>query len=431
MSKRPLKILPRIGISPDLFSKKWIIWGTGVTGVAVINFLVKLGLSQAAGDFVVLDSTNQDDSNLQHLFLEDCVVVISPGIDPKNPKLTQNPKLIVIGEIELAYWFCTLPIIAITGTNGKTTTSMLTAHYLKKAGVKVFLAGNIGVPYIDLVFQQDQFQVVVLELSSFQLETIMHFKPNYAAIITFSMHHQERYKKVEEYFLAKANIFKNIHPLKEKRSIVDYEDVVSLFDQDFPGSPLIGSHNKQNCAWASVLAQRFLVDFHQSNTKAQNDWCKDFIAPAHRLEKLEQNPKYADLMAINDSKSTNLTAFNVALKAVFDTYTQANCFIHLILGGKIRDSNAPIDLADLIRHPRIGVVLLFGHSRFAIFDHLKVNNFNMNQVELFENLEQLMETLQQKKLKGVLLFSPAYPSYDQYKNFEYRGDHFKNLWQRA
>ena len=200
---------------------KIAIWGLGVTGRAVLDYCIRNNYE----DVIVINRGDPSSWGEEISYL--CVseekafkelnnidqIIVSPGVDLKSPRISdfRNKNIPIIGEIEFAFQkMRNGKIIAVTGTNGKTTTVKLIAKALELAGKKVFLGGNIGTPFIDAFKLDDDFDFYVLELSSFQLETIVNFRPDIAAILNITESHMERYQSFEEYKQAKHNIFNNM-----------------------------------------------------------------------------------------------------------------------------------------------------------------------------------------------------------------------------
>lgn len=363
-------------------------------------------------------------------------IVISPGIPTTHPALARAVEkgVPIISEIEYAYRLTKhIPVIAITGTNGKTTTTTMIAEALKKAGKKVFCGGNIGTPYCDLALSEEPVDYAVIEVSSFQLETIKEFHPKIGLFLNLFPNHSERYDNPHDYHRAKLRMLLNMtaedhmifgtenpyleevkgHPVQKyyftKGSLP--EGFKKKFS--FSKAKVRGEHNEANFYAAYEVLR--LLNVPQLETLFQ-EFINEFPGVAHRLEfVLEKN----GLTVYNDAKSTNALATTTAIKA-FNDSTEP---LYLILGGKLR-SEADQLLPDLLPYRgRITKIFTIGDVTERLFQELG-NDF---VVEKAFDLKTVFEKC--KNLKGNLVFSPAFPSFDQFKNYVDRGEKFK-AWVR-
>ena len=369
--------------------------------------------------------------------------VTSPGIPPKSEifRRIKEKNIPIIGEVELAYLNTDIPFIAITGTNGKTTTTALVSHILSKK-FKAPACGNIGLPPTGLI--EDKQDYLVCEISSYQAEMTEKFAPFISCWTNFTPDHIDWHGGLENYFKAKAKIFKdnqapqfavlngNDEKLLEfgkelNRSKVFYiglkntsnscfieenkifyrfnsseEKIMSLED-----CPLVGNHNYENVMFAIVCAK--LCNMENSDIVQA---IKTFKAPEHRLEKVR------DLEGItfyNDSKATNPEASIVAINSF------ENKNVALILGG--RDKNTDLtEMCDAI-NKHIKTVILIGEATERFEENLKKNGFN-NIIK-----EETLESAVDKSINlkpDVVLLSPACASFDMFNSYEHRGEVFKN-----
>lgn len=359
-------------------------------------------------------------------------IVISPGIPTSHPALikAREKNVPIISEIEYAYRYTKdIPVIAITGTNGKTTTTTMIAEALKKAGKKVFCGGNIGVPYCDLAYSEEKVDYAIIEVSSFQLETIKEFHPKIGLILNVFPNHSERYDAVHDYATAKFNMLKNMtgddhlilgtenpylddikaHPAKRtyftKGSLPD--DFRKQFD--FSKARATGEHNEANFFAAyEVLGLLNIPDLQ----KLFQEFINEFPGVAHRLEYVISKN---GLTIYNDAKSTNSLATTTAINAFKDSKEP----LYLILGGKLRNETDKL-LPDLLPFKgKIQKIFTIGDVTERLFEELK-GDF---EVEKAFDLKTVFEKA--KELKGNLVFSPAFPSFDQFKNYVDRGEKFK------
>ena len=365
------------------------------------------------------------------------LVVLSPGIEEKSKLVVQarSEGAPLIGELELAYTLATSPVIAITGTNGKTTTTELTARILRGAGIDAEVCGNIGTPMSELLLGKPP-GLFVAEVSSFQLETIRTFRPKVALLLNLSPNHLDRYASMEEYRSAKLRIFEN-------QTAEDW--AVIPFGEDFPGirartitfsttdsraditlssagmiryrnqdlvdmrrTRLQGPHNAANlmAAFGAGLALG-------ADPEAMASAVSDYAPPAHRFEKVREEN---GVTWINDSKATNLDAMEQAIRSVKGS-------LILIAGGKDKGTGfGPI--AQLVRE-RAGAAILIGEMRSRI-----AGEWQPMKTHLAENLEEAVLLAASKALPGTtVLFSPGTSSYDMFRDYIERGDTFRRLVQ--
>ena len=205
----------------NLKNKKVTIYGAGKSGISALRLLTEQGAicSMVSRDWSNLSEiktmVSQDscfDDQDDEIFTNSDLIILSPGISLENPNLQKaiKKKVPIISEIELAFQFVTCPVVGVTGTNGKTTTISFLREILNKTELKVFTGGNIGIPFCDAITSNTKWDLILLELSSFQLETIVNFRPHIAMLLNISHNHGERYSSLLDYTKAKFNIMKNI-----------------------------------------------------------------------------------------------------------------------------------------------------------------------------------------------------------------------------
>lgn len=363
-------------------------------------------------------------------------IVISPGIPVTHQALAKAVEkgTPIISEIEYAYRETKdIPVIAITGTNGKTTTTTMIAEALKKAGKKVFCGGNIGVPYCDLAISEEKVDYAVIEVSSFQLETIKEFHPKIGLILNVFPNHSERYDAVHDYATAKFNMLKNMtgddhlilgtenpylddiknHPAQ--RTYFTKGSLPSEFKNqfDFSQARARGEHNEANFFAAYEVLR--LLNIPNLLTLFQ-EFINEFPGVAHRLEYVLTKD---GLTLYNDAKSTNSLATTTAIAAFKDSTEP----LYLILGGKVRNESDKL-LPDLLPFKgKIKKIYTIGDVTERLYEELG-KDF---EVEKAGDLKTVFAKTQ--GLKGNLVFSPAFPSFDQFKNYVDRGERFKQ-WAR-
>jgi len=361
------------------------------------------------------------------------VCILSPGIDPIVP-LVQNvlqKKIPVIGELELAFEECLCPVIAITGTNGKTTTTELTTAMLQGSGVRTIASGNIGLPFATAVRQSNELDVMVLEVSSFQLETIRAFRPKVAMWLNLSPNHLDRYRDMEEYRNAKLRIFENqtaediavvnardpLPPLAARKitfsaytqdadftlrdSIISYRGAAVL---DQRSTRLPGIHNAENLMAALAAGFAIGLDFDLMAGAVT-----EYTAPAHRCEFVRD---LDGIRWINDSKATNLDSVEKAI------LSQDRPLI-LIAGGK--DKGFEFDpIAPLVRE-RARAAVLIGEMKERI-----ARSWTGVECVCVSTLSEAVEAARRIARPGeTVLFSPGTSSYDMFRNYGERGNLFK------
>lgn len=406
------------------------VLGAGRSGLSAAALLKALGahvrILEQKTDFDpgLLKAKNLEDADLvlgahqaEHLRDRE-LIVVSPGIPWSRIQELCPAHAMVVSELELASWFLAEPILAVTGTNGKTTTCMLISHVLEKTGRKVFTGGNIGTPLSDYVLAGDNADILVLEVSSFQLQGCSGFKPNAGVLLNFSANHLDQHQSEQEYFLAKMRLFSRqspdhlaILPLELKDSLegsglLPGKRAYFAPANRFSCPALPGEHNQANLE-AAFLACRFFGI--QEKDFAKN--IQDFTPPQHRQEVFLVRD---GITYVNDSKATTLEAMAAALNA-FDRP------IRLLAGGKYKGGDFS-QLAPLIR-TKAAKVYLFGESK-EIFESAWGDQV---QTEYFPGLEQAAQrAVQEAKTGECVLLSPGTSSFDLFSDYQARGEAFKD-----
>jgi UDP-N-acetylmuramoylalanine--D-glutamate ligase len=442
----------------ELNGKRALVVGLGKSGVASALFMKAHGARVTVSDTksgdelrneipVLLDHgiTVETGGHGDRTFRGQDLIVVSPGVPVDAPPLVQARSLgeTVIGEIELAAQFLPGPIVAITGSNGKTTTTTLTGEIMTAAGLPTLVGGNIGTPAISLAERAKPETVVVLEISSFQLETIQTFRPKIAVVLNVTPDHLDRHRTFEIYTDAKAKIFENqqgsdfavlnaddptcvamgnrtraqlfwFSRQKEVQQGAWVRDGNIVF-RDSQGQreilqvseiPLKGAHNLENVL-AAVCSGVLMGCAPEKVRQA----VQDFKAVEHRLEFVAT---IGGVDYYNDSKATNVDATTKALESF-----PAN--IHLILGGKDKGSDYTV-LNDLIRQ-RVKRIYTIGAAAAKIESQVKGA-----EIVPAETLENAIRKAHATAQPGdVVLLAPACASFDQFKNYEHRGRVFKDI----
>jgi len=443
----------------DVTNKRVLVVGLGKSGVASALFLKAHGAQVTVSDTkpqeqlskeipLLLDHgiTVETGGHGERTFRGQDLIVVSPGVPVDAPPLVQARTLNepVIGEIELAAQFLPKRIVAITGSNGKTTTTTLTGEIIAAGGFPTAVGGNIGTPAITLVGRSTPETIVVLEVSSFQLETIQTFRPKIAVVLNVTPDHLDRHHSFDIYVNAKAQIFENQTPddfavlnaddhtcrgLAERtRAQVFWfsreqevkqgayaKDGRILF-RDSSGQreimlvseiPLKGSHNVENVLAAVCVG--VLMGCDPARIRAA---VSAFKAVEHRLEYVAT---VGGVEYYNDSKATNVDATIKALESF-----PAN--IHLILGGKDKGSDYTV-LNDLLRK-RVKRVYTIGAAAEKIESHIQ----GATEVVYSGTLEAAIRRAAQLAKPGdIVLLAPACASFDQFQSYEHRGRTFKEV----
>lgn len=442
----------------DLAGKRVLVVGLARTGVAVSLFAAGYGaivtatdekpdgaLGEAAGKLRAAGVKLELGGHPPSIFFEQDLIVVSPGVPANLPPLVlaQVAGTPVWSEIELAWRLLRGKLVAITGSNGKTTTTSLVAHILETAGIPTLVGGNIGPPLISLVESSTDSTVTVAEVSSFQLEAIEAFRPEIGVLLNLTPDHLDRHKLFDEYAAAKVRLFENqmesgfailnaddsevtkrmpshSHVFWFSRQKRVAEGAFLLDDQIIfrhEGSeiavgkrsdiPLRGEHNVENVLAACAAA--FLAG---AEPGAIASGVKTFRGVEHRLEFAGE---IGGVAYYNDSKATNVDA---ALKAI-EAFPGP---LVLILGGK--DKGSPYTpLGDALRS-RGRAVMLIGESAEKIAADLR----DAVPYELAGTLDRAVQLAAARAQPGdVVLLAPACSSFDQFENYEDRGRKFKEL----
>jgi len=445
----------------DLKGKKVLVVGLGKSGLAAALFLRRRGAQVTVSDVRSAEALAKEIPALIEegimvetgghgllTFRRQDLIVVSPGVPLNTPELAQVKSfgLPVIGELELAARFIKGKILAITGSNGKTTTTALVGEILQKAGLPTLVGGNIGVPVVALIEQSTDETWSVLEVSSFQLETTDEFHPAIAVILNITPDHLDRHGSFENYALAKERIFAAQngqdylvlnadnartaeaasrsaardywfsveHPVArgawlEQGNVVyrSAPDEAAETVMPLSGIPLKGTHNVENVL-AAVVAARLAG----APAEAIRQGIECFQAVEHRLEYVAT---YNGVDFYNDSKATNVDATAKAV-AAFDSG------IHLILGGKDKGSDYT-ELAQLLRE-RVRAVYTIGAAAAKIESQLR----GVVSIESCETLDNAVIAAASAARSGeVVLLAPACSSFDQFESYEHRGRAFKKL----
>ncbi len=438
--------------------KKVLVIGAAVTGVPVVKQLSRLGADIVLNDFKKVEEIKEVISEIQELpiklvagghparLAEDCdFVVISPGVPLDIPPV-QRAKAMgkeVISEIELSFRLTNTPIAAITGTNGKTTTTSLLGEIMRASGRKTYVAGNIGSAMINEVDKARRPDIFVLEVSSFQLESTIAFKPNISAILNITPDHLDRHKNIENYIDAKCRVFANQD--EKDYTILNLDDPETSKLADRPKSKVFffsrkkevpqgvymekdyivikadnketiihkdkiyipGNHNLENALAAALMAYCAGVA-----PSVIADTLESFRGVEHRIEYVEE---LDGVIYYNDSKGTNTDASIKAVEAMKRPTI-------IIAGGY--DKGSEYDdfieaFGDVVRH-----MVLIGKTADKLEETAHRHGF-MNTHKARDLREAVMKCHSLAEPGDCVLLSPACASWDMFSNYEERGRLFK------
>lgn len=436
--------------------KSILIVGSGLSGISCADFLTHNKI-----DFTIIDSrtsaTNIADINQNYqiiygefeesYFNAADILIVSPGVSIQHPYIQSaiEQEKEILGDVDL---FCRLtdaPIIAITGSNGKSTVTTLVNDILNAANINSKMGGNIGVPCLDLLSQAEA-ECYVLELSSFQLETTSHLTAIASVILNLSEDHMDRYASYADYCNAKTQIFKNskniivnldddfvaelsetslkaenatsitfgINSIKKPDFYIEKKDGVEwVFNNNkaivnLSKIKIVGQHNKLNILAALSLCSVLDLDLEAATSMVLND----FVGLEHRSQLVSTDD---GVQWINDSKATNVGATSAALKGFADKP------VHLILGGQAKGQDFS-ELLPLLTN-NLKSITIYGEDVGIISQEI-IGNTNIS-VQSVETLEQAIKIIQALAIKAdVVLFSPACASFDQFDNYMHRGQTF-------
>ncbi|MGF1747377.1 UDP-N-acetylmuramoyl-L-alanine--D-glutamate ligase [Vibrio cionasavignyae] len=425
-----------------------VVVGLGITGLSVVNHLQKLphtlrirvmdSRTQAPGAGELPDGVELHCGSFNQQWLNEAdLVVCNPGIALATPEIDAARQLgvPVVGDIELFAWANTKPVIAITGSNGKSTVTDLTGALAKATGLSVGVGGNIGVPALDLLAIDAD--LYVLELSSFQLETTSSLKVTVAAFLNLSEDHMDRYQGMDDYAQAKRRIFMNAeYALVNRAEPETYPDesantcqieTFGFDNQAFGmseaqgttwlmdhGEPivdttrlsLVGKHNWSNALVACALLKLAGIDYRRAI-----DTLTRYSGLSHRCQAVV---KKQGVTWVNDSKATNVASTLAALSGL-----TLEGKLYLLVGGEGKGADFSA-LAEPLSQLNV-MLCCFGRDK-ACFTELH------SSAQQFTSLDDAIAHITPMLTKGdMVMLSPACASFDQFANFMARGDHFSAL----
>lgn len=462
----------------DLKDKRVLVVGMARSGVAMVNFLLEAGAQVTVSDHksrAELAPALEQIEGLPNLqfdlgghtpktFLAQDLIILSPGVPP-NLKIFDYARgngVQVTGEFEFATWFIKEPVIAVTGTNGKSTTCKLIELFLKESGVPTWLGGNFGEPLVEYLRKllnppegEAPAKVVVAEVSSFQLEHSERFTPQNIVFTNLAENHQDRYRSMEDYVNAKRKIFQNTN--QATTSILNADDnavvelardpavqrgrifyfsrkpqlepqimtiggAVCIKDEvrvrtgpdietyTVKGMKMRGKHSIDNIMAATLAARE-----HGATREAIQKVINSYPGMPHRLEYVR---RVGGVEFFNDSKATNVHAVLRALDAFEEN-------IIMIMGGK--DTNLSYEaLRDIVKR-KVKTLILVGEAKERI--NRDIGDFSETfLIGTFE--EAVLIAYQKSRIGDIVLLSPGASSYDMFDSFEERGNYFKEIVKR-
>ena len=445
----------------EVAGKKVLVFGSGISGIGAAGLLEERGAevilydgNEKLDQQAILEQLGEESKTKVILgaFPEELLdaldmVIISPGVPTDLPIVNKmhEKEIPVIGEIELAYLLGRGEVLAITGTNGKTTTTALLGEIMKNACESVFVVGNIGNPYTTVVDETRDDSVIVAEMSSFQLESIDTFRPKVSAILNLTPDHLNRHHTMEAYIQAKMNIAKN--QTEEDVCVLNYEDeVLKKFGEEVKADvlyfssrrrlekgiylengniiyknpedcfvctvnelKLLGTNNFENVMAAVAMAAAYGVPMEKIRERI-----KAFAGVEHRIEFVAEKGGVA---YYNDSKGTNPDAAIRGIQAM-------NRPTVLIGGGYDKDS----DYKEWIQSfdGKVKRLVLIGQTKEKIAEEAKECGFY--DITIADTFEEAMDICIRTAQPGeAVLLSPACASWGMFKNYEERGDKFKEI----
>jgi UDP-N-acetylmuramoylalanine--D-glutamate ligase len=440
----------------DLKGKKLLVVGMARTGIATAKFLKARGsivttteakqegeMREAIQELKGMDLSTEWGGHQIETFLKQDLIVVSPGVDLSMDPVQRAIRhgIRVISEIELAYHFIDVPILAITGTNGKTTTTLLLGEMLKEGGKRVGVGGNVGEPLILFADGGDRWEVLVVEISSFQLEAIEDFRPRISVLLNITEDHLDRYSSYTDYIEAKVRIFANqnsgdqailnkddpivmqsrekvkarkvMFSMRERPEEGAFSDGRTIFlrlggrgeEYSLAKTPLKGVHNVENMMAALTAAR-----ISGCSKKAVQDVLDRFKGLEHRLEFVRE---IGGVRFYNDSKGTNVGSVVKSLQSFSEP-------VILIAGGK--DKNGDLSPLKEFVQKQVKHMILLGEAK----ERMNRDLGGLTDTVMAKTMEEAVSLARQKAKGGeVVLLSPGCSSFDMFKDYKERGKVFK------
>lgn len=451
----------------ELKDKKILVVGLGKTGVALAQFLLQHEVIVTVTDHKSKPELSNQLEQLEGMnikfelgghspktFLQQDLVILSPGI-PSNLKIFEYARqqgVKITGEFEFVSQFIKEPVIAITGTNGKTSVAKLVEQFLLKSNISCWLGGNVGAPMTDYLRLKVEAKVVIAEVSSFMLEQCDRFSPLNIVFTNLAENHLDRYRSMEDYVNAKRKIFRNTNqattsilnaddnavvelardPAVQRGRILYFSRKPSLEPQimNIGGAVNIGKeirvrtgpeieyYNIENVkmrgkhAIENIMAAILCAREHGATHEAIQSVIDGFRGLSHRIEYVR---KVGGVLFFNDSKATNVHAVMRAL----DSFDEN---LILIAGGK--DTNISFEVLRAAVKRKVKTLILVGEAKERI--NRDIGDFSETfLIGTFE--EAVVIAYQKSRIGDIVLLSPGCPSFDMFDNYEERGNYFKEI----
>jgi len=441
----------------DLNQKYDLVVGMGISGMSMARFLQSKGKTVVATDIDPARHTAEKELNglgiktevgfhRHETFDNADLIAVSPGIPLDNKYLEQarQKRVNITGELDIFSQYNKTPVIAITGTNGKTTTTTLIGDMLKACGFRVFVGGNIGIPLVDCLMGDGLPEIIVAEISSFQLDCSDHFRPEIGVLLNISEDHLDRYADFDEYADAKWRIFKNQQPSdtavvnqsiedcfekcdRLKSNILQFASKSlgsvlfgAVIDEDeiiiktkgktdiikVETNELAGTHNRENIAAAAL------------SCLAAGAGISGIIKGLNQFKNLSHRMEFAGEISgvhfYNDSKATNTDAVIRAIEC-FDDH------IILILGGREKGTDFSLLLNDI--KTKVKKIIALGESNKTVRQTFS----GITEIALAKDMKDAVKKAFESSVNGdTVLLSPACASFDLYENYARRGEDFMN-----
>lgn len=445
----------------NIKDKKIVVAGLGATGFETALFLSKKGVDVYLTESKITEDISKNISILQskniktevgghtEKFVSDMdVLVVSPGVPQEAlpVRYAEDRGIPIVSEIELSFMLSpTKKIIAITGTNGKTTTAALTGAILEKTGIPTVVCGNIGNPFIGELENISEDTYVVLEVSSFQLERTSTFKPFIGCLLNIAEDHFDRHKTMENYLTAKKKVF--INQNKDGFAVFNYNDLYCRkISEEVKANILFFGHNKitkkgvyekdnivfsnlngvaelfnteKTKLWGkgnidNIMASALIGLLCHISTESIIETVYTFAQLPHRLEKVTE---INGILFINDSKSTNPHSVINALGSIKDGTKSI-----LIMGGQ----NKNVSFSSVIPYlsKNVGAIILMGEAKEELAEEFKKTGLPLIFAETVKDAVQ--QAYKNAESGDIVMFSPGCASFDMFNNYKERGNAFKN-----
>lgn len=423
----------------NIFGKNVVIYGGGISGLSAYELVKEKG-----GRVMIYDDNDRPHTTSSTgVFVKADIIVLSPGIPSGNPHVldARLEGKVVVSEIELASQFCQGEQIAVTGTNGKTTTVKLIDHILKSAHLNSYAVGNIGVAFSSICDRLDALDIAVVEVSSFQLESARKFSPDYAVLLNIKPDHIERHETFERYVSAKSNIFMHQCECDVVVYNADDENIAQLVPymkaQQVPFSmtkPVDGAYISSGFVCYKGLPIVEIDEIDAKGAELENVLASVAVAMHKGVSRFTiasalynfsrpqfRRTKVAEISGVNifnDSKATNISSTLSAISAMEGETV-------LLVGGAKRKEDFD-QLFSTFDEKVVGVVA-FGENRKLIAESALKFGIHIRQVDTIDDAVEVGFNLAIELGAKNLLFSPASKSFDCFQNYEERGRHFDKI----